>query len=107
MQEKLEGVAGRGREAFFGNQLMNIVKIDLSGCLGGSVVERLPSAQGVILDSQDRVPHRAPCMKPASPSACVSASLSQINKILKYIYTIHWMPGWFSQKSTGLLILRL
>ena len=25
---------------------------------------------------QDRVPHRAPCLEPASPSACVSASLS-------------------------------
>ena len=43
------------------------------GSLGGSAVERLPSAQGVILESQDRVPHRAPCMEPASPSACVSA----------------------------------
>ena len=27
-----------------------------------------PSAQGVILETQDRV-HRAPCMEPASPSA--------------------------------------
>ena len=45
------------------------------GRLGGSAVERLPSAQGVILESQDRVPHQAPCMEPASPSACVSASL--------------------------------
>ena len=35
-----------------------------------------PSAQGVILETQDRVPHRAPCMGPASPSASVSASLS-------------------------------
>ena len=34
-----------------------------------------PSAQGVILESQDGVPHRAPCMEPDSPSACVSASL--------------------------------
>ena len=34
-----------------------------------------PSAQGVILETPDRVPHRAPCMEPASPSACVSASL--------------------------------
>ena len=33
-------------------------------------------AQGVILGSWDRVPHWAPCMEPASPSACVSASLS-------------------------------
>ena len=46
------------------------------GCLGGSAVERLPSAQGMILESQDRVPRRSPCMEPASPSACVSASLS-------------------------------
>ena len=36
----------------------------------------LPSAQGVILETQDRVRHRAPCMGPPSPSACVSASLS-------------------------------
>ena len=35
-----------------------------------------PAAWGVILEIQDRVPHRAPCMEPASPSACVSASLS-------------------------------
>ena len=33
-------------------------------------------ARGVILGSRDRVPRRAPCMEPASPSACVSASLS-------------------------------
>ncbi|KAM8919673.1 D-aminoacyl-tRNA deacylase 1 isoform 2-T2 [Lycaon pictus] len=36
----------------------------------------LPSAQRVILESLDRVSHRAPCMEPASLSACVSASLS-------------------------------
>ena len=51
------------------------------------MVERLPSAQGVIPRSWDRVPCRAPCREPASPSACVSASLcvshEQINKILK------------------------
>ena len=28
-----------------------------------------PSAQGVILESWDRVPRRAPCMEPASTSA--------------------------------------
>ena len=58
------------------------------GSLGGSVVQRLPLAQGVILESWDGVPHRAPvphqapCMEPASPSACVSdsASLSLMNK---------------------------
>ena len=46
------------------------------GRLGGSVVERLPSAQGVILGFHNRVPHRVPCGEPASPSAYVSASLS-------------------------------
>ena len=45
------------------------------GTPGGSAVERLPSAQGVILGSRDRVPRRGPCRDPASPSACVSASL--------------------------------
>ena len=54
--------------------MMKVKKKDL-GHLGGSVVERLPSAQGVIPGSWDRVPHRAPCKEPASPSACVSASL--------------------------------
>ena len=36
----------------------------------------LPSAQGVILETRDQGPHRAPCMEPASPSPCVSASLT-------------------------------
>ena len=35
-----------------------------------------PSAQGVVLETQDRVLHQAPFMEPASPSACVFASLS-------------------------------
>ena len=35
-----------------------------------------PSAQGVILETRDRVPRQAPCMDPVSSSACVSASLS-------------------------------
>ena len=42
-----------------------------------------PSGKGAILETQDRVPHRAPCMEPASPSACVSASLSLMNKKIK------------------------
>ena len=48
-----------------------------------------PSAQGVILETWDGVPRQAPCMEPASPSACVSASHcvcvahEKINKILK------------------------
>ena len=47
------------------------------------MVGHLLSAQGVILGSRDQVPHGAPCMEPASPSACVSASLSVslMNKI--------------------------
>ena len=39
----------------------------------------LPSAQGVILETWDRV-HQAPCMESASPSACISASLSVSHK---------------------------
>ena len=46
------------------------------GCLRGSAVERLPLTQGMIPQSQDQVPHRAPLKEPASPFACVSASLS-------------------------------
>ena len=49
---------------------------EFDGCLDGSVVNCLPSAQGVILETLDRVPRQALCMEPASPSACVSASLS-------------------------------
>ena len=46
------------------------------GSLGGSAVQRLPLAQGVILESQGQVPHRVLGMEPASPSASVSASVS-------------------------------
>ena len=46
------------------------------GLLGGSVFEGLPLALGVTLGSRDRVPYPAPHREPASPSACVSASLS-------------------------------
>ena len=38
----------------------------------------LPSAQGVILETRDWVPRWVPCAEPASPSACVSASLSPL-----------------------------
>ena len=57
-------------------------QMDLQGHLGGSVVECLPLAQVVILGSWDRVPHQAPRREPASPSACVSASIcvSLMNK---------------------------
>ena len=35
-----------------------------------------PTARGLILETQGRVPLQAPCMEPTSPSASVSASLS-------------------------------
>ena len=35
-----------------------------------------PPAQGVVLETEDPVPHWAPCLEPASPPTCVSASLS-------------------------------
>ena len=49
--------------------------ISLLGRLGGLVVECLPLAQGMILESWDQVPHQAPCEESASPSAYVSALL--------------------------------
>ena len=55
-------------------------KLKVKGCLDGSAVERLPLAQDVILESQDRVPHQAPCKEPASLSPYISASLSLMNK---------------------------
>ena len=45
------------------------------GHLCGLAVERLPSAQGMILESGDQVPQLVPCREPASPSAYVSVSL--------------------------------
>ena len=45
-------------------------------CLGISVVEYLPLAQGKILGSRDQVLHQAPHENPATPSAYVSASFS-------------------------------
>ena len=46
------------------------------GQLDGSVVECLSLAQDMIPGSLDGVPHQAPCREPASPSACITASLS-------------------------------
>ena len=57
------------------------------GHLGGSLVERLRSAQGVIPGSWDQVLHQAPCREPASPSVYVTAFLcfsqEKINKTFK------------------------
>ena len=57
-------------------------KISPGGRLGGSVVERLPLAQVVILRPWDGVLHQAPRRELASPPAYVSASLcvSLMNK---------------------------
>ena len=67
---------------FRNNLLAQSKKKKSLGFLGGSAVERLLLAQVVILGSWDRVPHQASCEEPASPSACVSASLpvSLMNK---------------------------
>ena len=43
--------------------------------LGSSANEHLPLAQGVILESQDRVLHQASWMEPASPSMSLPPSL--------------------------------
>ena len=53
-----------------------LLKSDLVGHLGGSVVEHPPLAQVMIPGSWDRVPHQAPYGEPASLSAYVSASFS-------------------------------
>ena len=54
-----------------------------AGRLGGSVVERLFAfGSGCDPRVQDRVPHQASCMEPASPSAYVSL----INKIFKIFF---------------------
>ena len=52
------------------------IEASREGRLGGSVVEHLPLAQGLILEIRDRVHHGAPVKEPDSPSACVSASFS-------------------------------
>ena len=66
---------------------IKILRLRQPGWLSGLA---LPSAQGVILETWDRVPRQAPCMVPASPSACVSASSlslflshEKINRIFK------------------------
>ena len=52
------------------------IRVKWVGDTWDSVIEYLPSAQGVVPGSRDRVPRRAPRREPASPSACVSAPLS-------------------------------
>ena len=45
------------------------------GGIPGSVVEHLPSAQGVVPESPNQVPYQGPLGEPASPSALVFAFL--------------------------------
>ena len=62
-----------------------------SGSLGGSEVEHLPLAQGVILESWDQFLHWAPCMEPAYPSACVSVSVSLSLSLQISYTTLHFI----------------
>ena len=48
---------------------------EVEGCLGGSVVERLSSAQGMIPGSWDRVPHQVHVREPASLPMSLPLSL--------------------------------
>ena len=77
VKQRCRGQTG-GLRAGAGDQLDS----NYMGHLGGSAVERLSLAQGMIPEPADRVPHWAPRMETASPSACVSASLcvSLMNK---------------------------
>lgn len=54
-------------------------KIYFVGAPGGSVVERPPLAQVMIPESQDPVPHQAPCGEPASPTAYVSSPTAYVS----------------------------
>ena len=72
-RQALNRCATQGSQTFF----FKIKFIGQPGWLSGLVP---PSAQGVILETEDRVPCQAPCTEPASLSSCVSASLSRINK---------------------------
>ena len=58
------------------SRLEEAMKTRRRGSLGSSAVWRQLLAWGRILGSRDRLQHRAPGMELASPSACVSASLS-------------------------------
>ena len=55
-----EGKQNNELEGQWGGFGAEIKKERTQGSLGGSAVGRLPSAQDVILETRDRVPHRAP-----------------------------------------------
>ncbi|CAD7676261.1 unnamed protein product [Nyctereutes procyonoides] len=66
--------------------------------LGGSVVWCLPLAWSVILESRNPVPRRAPCVEPASPSACVSASLNWCSYVVTRTISCHVQNGTYLQR---------
>ena len=78
------------------------LKLKSMGRLGGSVVECLPSAQGVILGSWDQVLHWAPAgslLLPLPISLLLSVCLSWINKIFLKILKIQFKNGQKIQKT--------
>ena len=83
--------------------------LKFSGSLGGSVVEHVPLSQVMILGPRDWVPHQAPFIGPASPSACVSASLclSWTNKIFLKRHLNYLSNPYFEEcgKSLGIQFL--
>ena len=88
--------------------LIFIYKLCIHGTPGW-LSEHLPLAQLIIPRSWDWVPHRVPCMEPASSSACVSASLSlSLSVSLMNKYSLKQLlvenfyvgaPGWLSWLS--------
>ena len=70
-----------GRKYQKGRQNM---KTPNSGSLGGAAVWRLPLAQGVILETRDQIPHRAPgawsLLLPLPVSLPLSLSLCDYHK---------------------------
>ena len=67
-------------------QALALLKVTRGGSLGGAAVWRLPLAQGAVLETRDRVPHRAPgawsllLPLPMSLPLSLSLSVTIINK---------------------------
>ena len=63
--------------------MWEISERETEGSLGGAAVWRLPLAQGAILETRDRIPHRAPSawslLLPLPVSLPLSLSLSVTN----------------------------
>ena len=65
-------------------KLYKLKKVRKWGSLGGAAVWRLPLAQGAILETRDRIPHRAPgawsLLLPLPVSLPLSLSLYDYHK---------------------------